>query len=337
MSWHVQLRSGSRLGPLNQDKLLSLIEDGTVQQTDEVRLGSESRWRLVSDVPELGESPAGNSPSAENSLAAENSLSAEIDLLNQIMDGGTPDSSRKDESGTPPKRSAASVVRQARERRHGVEETEKPGSVDARESAENPVATGSRPGNAGGRAGDSPASGVTTSHAAAPTVAPVTHVPSVAESGGRLAPLVAGIKGLDKRYLIGIGLLVVISLGGVVAWGVRPGREAEIYTQYSAIYFELIGHRSKSPDDAAWNEFVNRSQSQIDDTLPWLEQNNGPGKRGISLLLYAGRDLHKLLDKPPHMSEGSEVDRRVGGYMDQLHPIYKPSVASSNEPDEWAE
>ena len=124
-------------------------------------------------------------------------------------------------------------------------------------------------------------------------------------------------------------LLRALSLAGAAAallsfiWWLLPGPERDIYTDYLAIYKELRERKSNPNDQSGWNEFAAHSKTLIDDANPWLEETAMPGDRDRNLLLYAGRDLRKLLEKSPDSE--SPHQQRLDGFFQQLEEIYASS------------
>jgi len=121
----------------------------------------------------------------------------------------------------------------------------------------------------------------------------------------------------------------VVSRAGTVAfvlclvWWLLPGPERDIYADYLAIYQELQDRQSNPDGLAGWSEFVNRSRARIDEANPWLEETAQLGDREKNLLLYAGRDMQKMLEHSPDTTSAHQ--QRLDGFFEQLAEIYEPA------------
>ena len=105
-----------------------------------------------------------------------------------------------------------------------------------------------------------------------------------------------------------------------IAWWLWPRQRPDLYANYVAIYKELQQRAADKQDQAGWSEFSARAKSQLDATIPWLEDHAKPGDREKFLLLYAGRDLQDLL-KLPRDSSGAH-QKRLATFFNQLQEIY---------------
>ena len=125
---------------------------------------------------------------------------------------------------------------------------------------------------------------------------------------------------LDRQtWLIG-AIAAGVFVAFVALWWLWPRQRPDLYASYVAIYKELQERKDGAPDQAGWSDFTSRARSQLDATIPWLEERAKPGNREKSLLLYVGRDLQNLLDRPriatnPHQE-------RLAVFFDQLQEIY---------------
>jgi len=106
----------------------------------------------------------------------------------------------------------------------------------------------------------------------------------------------------------------------VTAWWFWPRQRTDIYANYISIYKELQQRRERTGDQADWAEFVKRAKTQLEETLPWLEDHARPGDREKSLLLYAGRDLQELIELP--QGSDSPHQQRLSVFFEQLGEIY---------------
>lgn len=321
--WYVQTDFGAMLGPMPSDALSELARTGALLPRDQVREGIDGDWRLASDWPGLFDQPEQPLPYPETlqepaSPHESFKITSSVRLLDELM---------KPETATVPHRPMNPVTKPADELAFElnlpspVPATKTPTVVESR--AINETKTHSTP-------------------AAAPQAEPVeVAVPAppsfptfVAEPRtttgwtpasprpvrrGSTARETDSRPRLWRRMLpTAVAIAVVLSL--VTVWWVWPRQRPDIYTQYVAIYEELQQRRGKSQGQADWNEFVTRSNAQLNDVLPWLEDRAKPGDREKSLLLYVGRDLQDLLDQPRD-SEPIHQER-LRAFFEQLQEMY---------------
>lgn len=153
--------------------------------------------------------------------------------------------------------------------------------------------------------------------APSPRPAPVSQTRSAPEPH-----LVLPRPGMTKRpgWLVpAIAVAAAASLVFAAVWWLRPDREPDLYASLSGIYKEWKQHRAGEAT-VAWPAFVNRARAEIDETVPWLEENVSPGNRRQCLLLFAGRDLREALSHPPDSEAPHE--ERLNGFFEQLDEIY---------------
>ena len=125
---------------------------------------------------------------------------------------------------------------------------------------------------------------------------------------------------LDRQtWLIG-AIAAGVFVAFVALWWLWPRQRPDLYASYVAIYKELQERKDGAPDQAGWSDFTSRAKSQLDVTIPWLEDRAKPGDREKSLLLYVGRDLQNVLDRPRIATNPHQ--KRLAVFIEQLQEIY---------------
>jgi len=118
-----------------------------------------------------------------------------------------------------------------------------------------------------------------------------------------------------------VALSVSIALIAVVpVWWFYPRPWTDICSSYVAIYEELQQSREATSEQPDWVDFRARAKTQLDKTVPWLEEQAKPRDRTKSLLLYAGRDLQKLLDIPRDLPNPHQ--KRMSAFVEQPQELY---------------
>ena len=125
---------------------------------------------------------------------------------------------------------------------------------------------------------------------------------------------------LDRQtWLIG-AIAAGVFVAFVALWWLWPRQRPDLYASYVAIYKEFQERKEGAPDQAGWSDFTSRAKSQLDATIPWLEERVKPGDREKSLLLYVGRDLQNVLDRPRIATNPHQ--KRLAVFFEQLQEIY---------------
>ena len=166
--------------------------------------------------------------------------------------------------------------------------------------------------------------------AAPPIVSELPQAPSTSEAAEYEAATVESndSEPVARRRVAWASVPRLLRRAGTVAfvlclvWWLLPGPETDIYADYVAIHQELQNRRLNPDGQVGWSEFVDRSRARIDEANAWLEETARPGDRKKNLLLYAGRDMQKMLEHSPDAA--SPHQQRLGGFFEQLAEIYEP-------------
>lgn len=325
--WYVQTDFGALLGPMPADALSELARTGALLRRDQVREGPDGVWRLASDCPDLFEEAAQKHRPPDTlqepaSPRASFKITSSARLLDDLM---------KTEKKEDSPRSVKSAAKPIAELDFEVDvpllapkTAAKPPAAIASRAVEDfkthptPVVT-PQPQPVEVAAPAPPPEPVLVAVLPPPTDRTTGWEPPVPVHRFPTARAFSPRRSLWKRLLpVAVATAVVLVLATV--WWVWPRQRSDIYTRYVAIYKELQERRDKAQDQAGWNEFTNRAHSQLDEVLPWLEDNAKPGDREKSLLLYAGRDLQDLLDQP--RDSQAIHQKRLNVFFEQLQELY---------------
>lgn len=91
-------------------------------------------------------------------------------------------------------------------------------------------------------------------------------------------------------------VLLFVPLG---AWWFWPSSDTAIAETFSSMYAELRSLRDRPGDKSGMDEFVIRSQAQLDELLPELKRRATPNDPDSQLLLWIGRDCLQPMLKSP--------------------------------------
>lgn len=324
--WSVQTDFGALLGPMPADALSELARTGALLRRDQVREGSDGTWRLASDWPGLFDEAAQphRQPDTLQEPAAPREsfkITSSARLLDDLL------KSEKDDDSRRPAKTAAKPT----------EELDFEVDVPLLAPAAVNVTVAKPPTVIASQFQTRPTPVVTPQpqrvEVAAPVPPPVpvlvAEPPPTDRTTGWEPPVpvrrfptaraFSSKRSLWKRLLpVAVPTAVVLVL--VTVWSVWPRQRPDIYTRYVAIYKELQERRDRAQDQAGWNEFTKRADAQLEEVLPWLEDNAKPGDREKSLLLYAGRDLQDLLDQP--RDSQAIHQKRLNVFFEQLQGLY---------------
>ncbi len=327
--WYVQTDFGALLGPMPADALSELARTGALLRRDQVREGTDGEWHMASDWPNLFEEAAQKHRQTDTlqepaSTRASYKITSSARLLDDLM------KSEKDDGSLRPVKTATQPT------------AELDFEVDVPLLA--PATVAKPPAVIESRAVDEfkthPTPVVAPQPQPVEVAAPVPPPqpvfvaeppPPTDRSTGWEPPvpvrrlpttLAFSPKRSLWRRLLPMAVAIAVVLVLVTVWLVWPRQRPDIYTRYVAIYQELQQRRDKAQDQAGWNEFTKRANAQLEEVLPWLEDNAKPGDREKSLLLYAGRDLQELLDQP--RDSQAIHQKRLNVFFEQLQELYGP-------------
>ena len=337
--WFVQTDFGALLGPMPDDALAEMARTGALLIRDRVREGTDGEWRPASEVPGLFDETTPQlglmSSQLEDLIAPQAALARESAVTKRA--------SRRANS----KANDESAAQSAKDLEFEIDTPliTPPPAASPPTTITLPPTTITLPPIVPRREAQpsTPAAPPTVSSSPAPTQidapVPLFEPPTSREP----EPIHAAPAGWQARpstnsrwqptkkraahwptlgkpaWLTGaIAAGTLIAL--VAAWWFWPRQRPDLYANYVAIYKELQQRREVTQDQAGWSEFSTRAKSQLDATIPWLEERAKPGDRGKSLLLYAGRDLQELLDQP--RTSKSPHQKRLAAFFDQLQEFY---------------
>lgn len=325
--WYVQTDFGALLGPMPADALSELARTGALLRRDIVREGTDGTWRLASDWPNLFEEAA-QKPRQPDTLQEPASPRASFkitssarlldDLMKSEKDKDSPRlvktakklTAELDFEVDVPLLAPATVAKPpaVTERRAAEEFKTHPTPVVAPQLQLTKVAAPVPPPEPVPAAELTPPTDRTTGWE---PLVPIRRFPT--------AHAFSPKRSLWKRLLpVAVATAVVL----VTVWSIWPRQRPDIYSRYVAIYKELQERRDKAQDQTGWNEFTKRANTQLEEVLPWLEDNAKSGDREKSLLLYAGRDLQELLDQPRDSQAIASHQKRLNVFFEQLHEMY---------------
>ncbi len=120
-----------------------------------------------------------------------------------------------------------------------------------------------------------------------------------------------------------IAAAVVVVL--FVAWWFWPRSSRGIHDRYVAIWSEWKTRRADLKDTAGWEQFLKRTEKELNATVPLLEKQARASDRESQLLLFIGRDcLQKMLTQPRQI--GSPRENQMQILFSILHDMHEPSA-----------
>ena len=111
-----------------------------------------------------------------------------------------------------------------------------------------------------------------------------------------------------KRSLPDPKVALVLLLLPLAAWWWWPSSDTAIADSYQSMYFELLELRERPNDKTGMEDFLARSQAELDRVLPGLKKRASPAKPELQWLLWMGQDcLRPMLKQPRQADTKSEV------------------------------
>ncbi len=314
--WYVQTDFGTLLGPMPEDALFEMARTGALLGRDRVRKGSDGEWHPAESI--LGLFDASNAMTSNKKFSSTPpSTSTFADMFNARLDRRSSQPTTL-EASTPskPDATADSADVAVAEK---VKIVEPFVEADASPLAAAVVSEVAQPTPERPHPHDPVAS--------APVLAPASTVPqtSTPRTILRMAsmPRLQGVNPRRGRRWVKVSAVIVLPLLLLAAWWLWPSQRRDLSTNYVAIFHEWEQRRENIQDKTGWSEFVGRSKAQLDQSIPWLEQNAVPGRLDLSLMLYVGRDLQEALNQP--QSSKSAHQERLNYFVEQLQEKYKMS------------
>ena len=315
--WYVQTDFGALLGPMPEDALFEMARTGALLGRDRVREGSDGEWRPAESVPGLLDSSVIATSQASFS-ASPPSTSTFADMFNARPDRRATLPKSSDKRPLPEAEIEAKVELVATDvdvpaKHKEVFELFAEPEVSSPVVAVVPVPV----------VPDLVVPDVVEQKSEPPEQQePATSIPASRPPVVRpvVPPQFKVAQPRRGRNWIIISMLAASPLLLFAAWWFWPSQRRDLSTNYVAIYQEWQQRLANSQDQVGWNEFVNRSKAQLENSIPWLEQNAVPGRVDLSLLLYVGRDLQEILNQPP--SSKIPHQKRLSYFVEQLQEKY---------------
>jgi hypothetical protein len=330
--WYVQTDFGALLGPMPVDALCEMARTGALLRRDQVRDGADGTWRLASDWPNLFDqpapTPATTTPWQEPASPRDShKIASNARLLDELL-------SPEVESPAPSPPASASVTL-AEELEF---EIDAPSVAPATAPTASPAVTAMSVAAQPTRTAKPPVTVPrpdTNTPSAVGEPTPLAEAPRPSDRDTTWQPpagsLVRGFPtaraslprpSRGRRWWPAAVTAAVLGLLAAV-WWVWPRQRPDIYKQYVAIYDELQQRQGTAQDQDGWSQFAARAMAQLDQSIPWLEDQAVPGDREKSLLLYAGRDLQELIEHPQEPQPAQQ--KRLQVFFEQLADLYGTS------------
>ena len=116
------------------------------------------------------------------------------------------------------------------------------------------------------------------------------------------------------------GAVVVVLF---VAWWFWPRSSRGIHDRYVAIWSEWKTRRADLKDTTGWEQFLKRTEKELNASVPYLEKQARASDRESQLLLFIGRDcLQKMLTQPRQV--GSPRENQMQTLFAVLHDMHDP-------------
>lgn len=131
-----------------------------------------------------------------------------------------------------------------------------------------------------------------------------------------------------QRSLPSWPIAVAIVLVLFMAWSYWPRSQRGIYTRYVTIWKEWKTRRTDFKDKEGWEHFLKQTASELDDTVPWLEENARASDREQLLLLWIGRDCFRKMLKQPRQV-GSPEEKQLQILLTKVRELQEPSVSTT--------
>lgn len=129
--------------------------------------------------------------------------------------------------------------------------------------------------------------------------------------------------------------VLVLLLVPLAAWWFWPSSDTAIAETFSSMYAQLRSLRDRPGDKSGMDEFVTRSQAQLDELLPGLKRRATPNDPDSQLLLWIGRDCLRPMLKSPRTRNTKHEDmlKKLLAQWNTAHHITpaESSVQSSTE------
>lgn len=126
-----------------------------------------------------------------------------------------------------------------------------------------------------------------------------------------------------RRSLPDLRIAAAVFLVVIVAWWFWPRSSRGIHDRYVAIWSEWKTRRMDLKDTAGWEQFLKRTEKELNASVPYLEKQARASDRESQLLLFIGRDcLQKMLKQPRQI--GSPREHQMQTLFAVLHDMHDP-------------
>ena len=131
-----------------------------------------------------------------------------------------------------------------------------------------------------------------------------------------------------QRSLPSWPIAVAVVLVLFMAWSYWPRSQRGIYARYVTIWEEWKTRRTDFKDKEGWEHFLKQTAAELDDTVPWLEQNARASDREQLLLLWIGRDCFRKMLKQPRQI-GSPEEKQLQILLTKVRELHEPSGSTT--------
>ena len=121
-------------------------------------------------------------------------------------------------------------------------------------------------------------------------------------------------------------VLLILPLG---VWWFWPSSDAAIVATYRSMYLELLELREHPNDKSGMDEFLARSQLELDRVIPGLEKRASPNQPAVQWLLWMGRDCLRPMFKQPRRAE-TKPELTFNKLMREWQRANEPNFESVN-------
>ncbi len=316
--WYVQTVFGAVLGPMPDDTLAEMARTAALLPEDLVRQGADGEWHPASSVPDLFD----ESSSVAGSMVG-------LASTDSVEPGNS-----TEPLGERPQPTVDLIASWKAERRHTLEQLGL--SSLANESVTDNVASseGSHESLPDHFVFESPnfESHKAESVATAPPKSPSPSIkrPSLLS---QIAPRLQKPETFPQKWdrwkrslpswPIGIAGVVVLAM----IWWYWPRSTRGIYDRYVEIWKELETRRVDFKDKEGWEEFLERSNAELNETVSWLETQTSSRDQEKQLLLWTGRDCLKPMLKRPRVVN-SAAEKQLQQHLKLLGDFYSPTTST---------
>lgn len=133
-----------------------------------------------------------------------------------------------------------------------------------------------------------------------------------------------------RRSLPDPKVAILLVLVPLAAWWWWPASDAKTAETYREMYFELMELRERPNDKTGMEEFLERSQAQLDRLIPGLEKRASPNQPQLQWLLWMGRDCLRPMLKQPRKAD-TKPELTFNKLMREWQRWYDPHFESPND------